>query len=106
MDESSSIFSHPLAPFAFSLERNLTTKNVETTLMNRCHIFSDNAFLESNKNERRKGISESMLHFNNHTFFDFNEKVQRSPKSVSKNQYHVSQTMWLFLKITRLAHRV
>jgi hypothetical protein len=55
-------------------------------------------FIESISNEKkhRKNINELMLHFDNNAL----------PKLVSKNQYRVLQTTWLFLEVTQLAHKV
>jgi hypothetical protein len=39
-------------------------------------LHFDNVFLESNKGERAKGISESMLHFDSNTFLESNKKEQ------------------------------
>jgi hypothetical protein len=39
-------------------------------------LHFDNVFLESNKGERAKGISESMLHFDSNAFLESNKKEQ------------------------------
>ncbi len=60
----------------------------------------------SNGKEQEKSISSLMSRFGNNTFSKSNERYNVSFELVSNNQYCVSQTKWLFLEITQLAHWV